>query len=154
VAGDVLTTTGMCRGVFPAASLRNPNIRKLMRDASGNRWRLAVIGAGMWWSSRQYPFTPLWNQNVFSRIKRAVEIPGFAVGGIRTPQEASELSRSGQADMIGIGRPFYAEPALAARFIAETAHWDTSPTDCESCNQCIVPQMLGMPGICYNPEVN
>ena len=60
----------------------------------------------------------------------------------------------GQADMIGIGRPFYAEPELAARFLAEAERPSATSTACESCNRCLVPQMLGMPGVCYNPEIH
>ena len=45
-------------------------------------------------------------------------IPVFAVGGIRTAAECHEILDSGAADMVGIGRPFYAEPDLAARVLA------------------------------------
>ena len=119
----------------------------------------------MWIASRRYPFKPVWNRDVFAAIKSAVTIPVFAVGGIRTPQEAAEILARGQADMIGIGRPFYAEPELAARFLAEGGSFQLDPhsvpstqatqqTACESCNRCIVPQMLGMPGVCYNPQIH
>ena len=55
--------------------------------------------------------------------------------------------------MIGIGRPFYAEPDLARRFLAAGSP-STAATACESCNRCVVPQMLGMPGVCYNPGIH
>jgi tRNA-dihydrouridine synthase len=108
----------------------------------------------MWLAARKYPFAPTWNRDVFAAVKAAVSIPVFAVGGIRTPQEAAEILARGQADMIGIGRPFYAEPDLAARFLAEVHAPSATTTACESCNRCIVPQMLGMPGVCYNPEIH
>ena len=103
------------------------------------------------------PFVPVWNRDVFAAIKAAVTIPVFAVGGIRTPQEAADILARGHADMIGIGRPFYAEPELAARFLAEGEAYATASaqsTACTSCNRCIVPQMLGMPGVCYNPRIH
>ena len=43
--------------------------------------------------------------------------PVFAVGGIRTADEVHEILDSGAADMVGIGRPFYAEPDLRRRIL-------------------------------------
>lgn len=51
--------------------------------------------------------------------------------------------------MVGIGRPFYAEPAVAARLLGR----DTGPLLCLSSNRCVPAQMLGMKGVCYNPDV-
>jgi hypothetical protein len=54
--------------------------------------------------------------------------------------------------MVGIGRPFYAEPDLARRIVGESSH----PSDsglCRNSNLCVPAQMLGMKGVCYNPEV-
>jgi len=79
-----------------------------------------------------------------------VSIPVFAVGGIRTADEVNTILDSGQADMVGIGRPFYAEADLAARILGD----DAGPTLCRNSNRCVPAQMLGMPGVCYNPEVN
>jgi 2,4-dienoyl-CoA reductase-like NADH-dependent reductase (Old Yellow Enzyme family) len=78
-----------------------------------------------------------------------VTIPVFAVGGIRTHDEAVQILDSGQADMIGIGRPFYAEPELPMRILGG----DTETALCESSNRCLPPQMLGMKAACYNPNV-
>lgn len=146
VAADALPTTAICRGDFPAASFENPRLRALLREASGSRLRWLATAAGMWIAARRYPFAPVWNRSVFAAVKRAVSIPVFAVGGIRTPAEAGAILARDEADLIGIGRPFYAEPDLARRFLAEAA----APCRCESCNRCIVPQMLGLPGVCYN----
>jgi 2,4-dienoyl-CoA reductase-like NADH-dependent reductase (Old Yellow Enzyme family) len=74
----------------------------------------------------------------------------FAVGGIRTPDEVRSILDSGEADMVGIGRPFYAEPDLAARILGA----GTEPVLCRNSNRCVPAQMLGMRGACYNPEVN
>ncbi len=51
--------------------------------------------------------------------------------------------------MVGIGRPFYAEPDLATRIL----DGDPGPRLCRSSNRCVPAQMLGMRGVCYNPEV-
>jgi 2,4-dienoyl-CoA reductase-like NADH-dependent reductase (Old Yellow Enzyme family) len=92
----------------------------------------------------------VWNRELFAAVSERVEIPVFAVGGIRTAGEVNEILDTGQADMVGIGRPFYAEPDLAARILAG----DQAPRACLSSNRCVPAQMLGMPGACYNPEVN
>jgi 2,4-dienoyl-CoA reductase-like NADH-dependent reductase (Old Yellow Enzyme family) len=78
-----------------------------------------------------------------------VSIPVFAVGGIRTAEEANAILDAGAADMVGIGRPFYAEPDLAERILAG----DGAPRLCRNSNKCVSAQMLGMRGVCYNPEV-
>ena len=51
--------------------------------------------------------------------------------------------------MVGIGRPYYAEPDLAERIL----EGDPGPRLCRNSNQCVPAQMLGMKGVCYNPEV-
>ena len=51
--------------------------------------------------------------------------------------------------MVGIGRPFYAEPDLASRIL----EGDGAPRRCRNSNRCVPAQMLGMKGLCYNPEV-
>lgn len=78
-----------------------------------------------------------------------MSIPVFAVGGIRTAAECDDILESHAADMVGIGRPFYAEPDLSARILGG----DTSPRLCRNSNHCVPAQMLGMRGTCYNPEV-
>ena len=79
----------------------------------------------------------------------APAFPCFAVGGIRTAAEAHDILDRGEADLVGIGRPFYAEPDLAARIL----DGDPGPGRCRNSNRCVAAQMLGMKGVCYNPEV-
>src|SRR5437763_43265 len=73
--------------------------------------------------------------------------PGFPRA---TEAEVHAILDDGQADMVGIGRPFYAEADLAARILGD----DPGPRLCRNSNRCVPAQMLGMPGVCYNPEVN
>ncbi|MFI5045075.1 MAG: NADH:flavin oxidoreductase, partial [Acidimicrobiales bacterium] len=54
-------------------------------------------------------------------------------------------------DLVGIGRPFYAEPDLAERILGPPA--DDHGRLCQNSNRCVAAQMLGMKGVCYNPEV-
>ena len=93
---------------------------------------------------------PVWNRGLVRRGEAArAGIPVFAVGGIRTAAEVRDILDAGDADMVGIGRPFYAEPDLAARILAG----DDGPRRCRNSNRCVAAQMLGMKGVCYNPDV-
>jgi len=92
----------------------------------------------------------VWNRALFAAASQHVGIPVFAVGGIRTSAEVRSILDSGEAAMVGIGRPFYAEPDLAERILAD----DEAPRLCRNSNRCVPAQMLGMRGVCYNPEVN
>lgn len=154
VIADMLPNTAICRGDFPKHTFRHKKLRQTMREAAGNAYRFYVIASAMWFSSRRYPFAPVWNRPVFSEIRKSVSIPVFAVGGIRSPQEAASILQNGEADLIGVGRPFYAEPNLPARFLAVSEGEAFPPLVCENCNRCIMPQMLGMAGVCYNPETH
>ncbi len=94
-------------------------------------------------------FQPVWNRALIAEAKRRVDIPVFAVGGIRTAAEVRDLLDRGDADLVGIGRPFYAEPDLAARIL----QGEDGPRRCRNSNRCVAAQLLGMKGVCYNPEV-
>jgi 2,4-dienoyl-CoA reductase-like NADH-dependent reductase (Old Yellow Enzyme family) len=146
--------------VFPDATLSrgdapdNLSTNKAMADrfakAATTRARRATIKAGYWWGGKRAPFTPVWNRDLFTAVSKQSGIPVFAVGGIRTAVEVSSILDAGHADMVGIGRPFYAEPDLAERILAG----DPGPRLCRNSNRCVPAQMLGMRGVCYNPDVH
>jgi len=48
-----------------------------------------------------------------------------------------------------MARPFYAEPELPARLLADAG----ASAVCDSCNNCAVPQVTGAPGVCRTPAV-
>jgi 2,4-dienoyl-CoA reductase-like NADH-dependent reductase (Old Yellow Enzyme family) len=98
------------------------------------------------------PFRPVWNRSRFRAVKPVVSIPVLAVGGIRTRAEVEQILDAGDADMVGIGRPFYAEPDLAGRILGTASDADDRGL-CQNSNLCVPAQMLGMKGVCYNPEV-
>ena len=140
----------LCRGGYPSSIDDTASIRKRYEEAlGGSKFKLRVLRWGYKRGARQYPFLPVWNRPFFTAAKTAVSIPVFAVGGIRTLDESLSILDAGEADMIGIGRPFYAEPELPARLLND----DHGPTLCESSNRCLPPQMLGMKAHCYNPNV-
>lgn len=146
---SVLPDTTLSRGAVPDSFWTNPGIAQRLRRAAPARRRRAVIKLGAWWGGRQAPFEPVWNRDLFRAVKRTVGIPVFAVGGIRTADQVDDILAAGDADLVGIGRPFYAEPDLAARILSHGA----GTGRCRSSNRCVAAQMLGMRGVCYNPDV-
>lgn len=147
---SVFPDTMLCRGDAPDSFWTNPGIAARLERAAPSRLRRATIKLGAWWGGRRAPFQPVWNRDLFRDVKARVSIPVFAVGGIRTGDEVRAIIDGGEADMAGIGRPFYAEPDLAARILESS---DTGVL-CRNSNRCVPAQMLGMRGACYNPEVN
>ncbi len=147
---SVLPDTTLARGDAPTNLRANKAMAERLRRAAPNRSRRASLRFGYWWAARRAPFKPVWNRELFAAVKATVPIPVFAVGGIRTAEEVNDVLDSGHADLVGIGRPFYAEPDLAARILAG----DGAPRACRNSNRCVPAQMLGMPGACYNPAAH
>jgi 2,4-dienoyl-CoA reductase-like NADH-dependent reductase (Old Yellow Enzyme family) len=146
---SVFPDTTLSRGGVPDALWTNPAMAERLRRAAPSRRRRLTLKAGAWLGGRRAPFAPVWNRDLFRTVTELVGVPVFAVGGIRTADEANAILDGGEADMVGIGRPFYAEPDLPARILAG----GTEPTRCVNSNRCVAAQMLGMKGLCYNPDV-
>ncbi|MES1943942.1 NADH:flavin oxidoreductase [Salinisphaera sp. PC39] len=76
-----------------------------------------------------------WLLERLAQVKAAVDLPVFAVGGIKDPTMAENALRSGQADMIAMTREQIADPEYA-RKLREGR--DDEITHCIRCNQgCI-----------------
>lgn len=146
---SVFPDTTLSRGGVPDSFWTNAGMARRLRAAAPSRRRRAVIEAGAWLGAQRAKFTPVWNRDLFGAVKRRVGIPVLAVGGIRTRAEAHAIVANGEADLVGVGRPFYAEPDVARRFLGA----DDGPVRCRNSNRCVPAQMLGMKGACYNPEV-
>jgi 2,4-dienoyl-CoA reductase-like NADH-dependent reductase (Old Yellow Enzyme family) len=146
---SVLPDTTLSRGGVPDAFWTNPGMKNRLAAAAPARGRRVAITLGARWGGRRAPFEAVWNRGLFSAVSLAAGIPVFAVGGIRTAEEVHGILDRGEADMVGIGRPFYAEPDLAGRILGG---W-SGPGLCRNSNRCVAAQMLGMKGGCYNPEV-
>ncbi|KDE60287.1 NADH-dependent flavin oxidoreductase [Halostagnicola sp. A56] len=71
--------------------------------------------------------------------------------GDSTDRTATSQSEPPACDMVGMARPFYAEPKLGARLLESDS--PVARVLCESCNNCTVPQVTGAPGICRTPSV-
>ena len=150
VTVSVFPDTTLSRGDAPDSFRTNTAMATRLRRAAPSRLRRMTLEAGLRWGARRAPFEPVWNRTLFTAASARVRIPVFAVGGIRTAAEVRSILDSNAAAMVGIGRPFYAEPDLAERILAD----DAAPRLCRNSNRCVPAQMLGMRGVCYNPEVN
>jgi len=144
---SVFPDTTLSRGDVPSSIWENASMRARFEQASPSKARRRAMMAAMWIGGKRSPFTPVWNRSLFVGAKRRVSIPVFAVGGIRTGAEARQIIDRGEADMVGFGRPFYVQDDLAAHVLAD------GHARCRNSNKCVPAQMLGMKGVCYNPEV-
>jgi 2,4-dienoyl-CoA reductase-like NADH-dependent reductase (Old Yellow Enzyme family) len=146
---SVLPDTTLTKGDIPASLWRNKTMKRRLHEAAPSRVQWGVLMAGYVVGSVRNPFRPVWNRDIFTETKRRLSIPVFAVGGIRTTSEINGILDAGDADMVGIGRPFYAEADLAARVLGGS----NEPRRCRNSNFCVPAEMLGMKGTCYNPAV-
>ncbi len=146
---SVFPDTTLSRGGIPTSLWRNKSMQTRFRKASPHRRDRAVLIAGYVFGGATARFKPVWNRSRFEATKAAVSIPVLAVGGIRDAADVDGILDGGQADLVGIGRPFYAEPDLAARILGGRPE----PGLCQYSNLCVPAQMLGMKGACYNPAV-
>lgn len=99
-------------------------------------------------------FEPGWRAYLAKAVKDAVSIPVMAVGVIRHPDQAEALLESGNQDIIGLGRPFIADPNWVAK--AQNGHPELIQR-CISCVACFETDetnaMAGQPCECsLNPR--
>ena len=149
---SVFTDTTLSRGGVPDSLWTNKGMAERFRRASPSAVRRGVIKGQSWLGGRRAPFAPVWNRSLFAAVKQRVSIPVLAVGGIRTGAEVRSILEGGEADLVGIGRPFYAEPDLPRRILGDGGA-EHEGGRCVNSNRCVPAQMLGMKGACYNPEV-
>ncbi len=71
-----------------------------------------------------------------ARIKRAVRVPVFALGGIRSLAVAERIVRDGRADLVSLSRPLIRDPFLVKHFREGLA----AKSECISCNKCFNPR--------------
>ena len=158
---SVFWDASIVRGAFPARAWADDRFD--YADAFGGTGRARLVAFGNWLESRAYDFEPAWNVDLCRAVRRAVDVPVLAEGGIRGRGEIDRLLGS-HCDAVGMARPFYAEPRLPARLIGadgarpgDGGDGDGVDPDarvaCESCNNCAVPQATGAPGVCRTPEV-
>jgi len=67
-----------------------------------------------------------------SKIKQAVTIPVFGLGGIRTFSVMERIIGEGKADLVSMSRSFIRDPFLVKRF----RDGEIQKSECISCNRC------------------
>ncbi|GAB6860110.1 NADH:flavin oxidoreductase [Haloplanus litoreus] len=148
VSGSVFWDMSIVRGAYPARAWHDEQFRAGYAAAFGGRLRAGLVAlanrAESWW----YDFDPAWNADLCRRVRDAVSVPVLCEGGIRDRSHIDALLGDA-CDMVGMARPFYAEPELPARLLAD----DRASAVCDSCNNCAVPQVTGAPGVCRTPAV-
>ena len=137
------------KGEFPERSWQEARFQEGYVEAFGSELRYRLVKAAARFNARDNDFKPGWNEEFCRRVRSRVEIPVLQVGGIRDRPQIDRLLESGACDMVGMGRPFYAEPMLAARIL----HDEDASVICENCNNCIPPQVVGESGVCRTPEI-
>ena len=71
-----------------------------------------------------------------ARVKRAVRVPVFGLGGIRTLAAAERIVHDGLADLVSLSRPLIRDPFLVKHF----REGRTAKSECVSCNKCFNPR--------------
>jgi 2,4-dienoyl-CoA reductase-like NADH-dependent reductase (Old Yellow Enzyme family) len=149
------------RGAFPERAWEAEDLQDDYAAVFGGEWQARAVQALNRLEGRWYPSEPGWNAAFCRAVREAVDVPVLCEGGLRERAHCERLlggeGASGDGagseqppacDMVGMGRPFYAEPRLPARLIAGEER-----VLCESCNNCTVPQAAGEPGRCRTPEI-
>ncbi|MDO4216304.1 MAG: NADH:flavin oxidoreductase [Bacteroidales bacterium] len=78
-----------------------------------------------------------WTTPIAALVKQAVSIPVATVGWIQTPERGEEILATGQADVIGYGRPLLADPDLPKK-----AATGEKVLLCTGCNKLCVGGLL------------
>ncbi len=147
VRTSVFWDASIVRGAFPGRAWDDEAFQEGYATAFGGRLRTRLLALGNRIQSWFYDFEPGWNEELCRRVSEAVSVPVLMEGGIRERGQIDRLLESGACDAVGIGRPFYAEPRLPARLLAG------GDAICENCNNCVIPQATGEPGVCRTPTV-
>ncbi|WP_121744168.1 oxidoreductase [Natronorubrum halophilum] len=164
VQTSVVWDMSIVRGEYPERAWANEGLQAEYDAAFGGPTHKRLVSVANRVQSLQYDFEPAWNADFCRRVRERVSIPVLAEGGVRerarmdrllgdSSGESSDGGESPACDMVGMARPFYAEPRLGARLLETGSEDDGSRVLCESCNNCTVPQVTGAPGICRTPDV-
>jgi 2,4-dienoyl-CoA reductase-like NADH-dependent reductase (Old Yellow Enzyme family) len=136
------------RGEYPERAWADDRFEDGYAEAFGSRRRARAVALLNRLQSRWFPTEPGWNADLCRRVRETVDVPVLLEGGLRDRERIDALLGDA-CDLAGMARPFYAEPRLPARLLAD----DGAAAVCESCNNCTVPQVTGAEGVCRTPEV-
>jgi 2,4-dienoyl-CoA reductase-like NADH-dependent reductase (Old Yellow Enzyme family) len=145
---SVFWDMSIVRGSSPDRAWTLEHLQAAYADAFGGRLRARAVAALNRLQARKFGRDPGWNETFCRRVRERVDVPVLLEGGLRDREQMDTLLGDA-CDMIGVGRPFYAEPRLPARLL-ETPDAEVL---CNSCNNCVVPQVTGEAGVCRTPAV-
>jgi 2,4-dienoyl-CoA reductase-like NADH-dependent reductase (Old Yellow Enzyme family) len=97
---------------------------------------MAEAGRGSVWAGLRSEADEGYFVDNAARIKAAVRVPVFGLGGIRTLAAAERIVEEGRADLISMSRPLIRDPFLIKHFHEGAA----ARSACISCNKCFNPR--------------
>jgi 2,4-dienoyl-CoA reductase-like NADH-dependent reductase (Old Yellow Enzyme family) len=96
----------------------------------------AEAGKGSMWEGLRSEEEEGYFVDSAAKVKAAVRIPVFGLGGWRTFKAMEKAVKQGRADFISLSRPLIKDPQLVRKFrIGEVGR-----SDCVSCNKCLNPR--------------
>ena len=135
------------RGKFPQRAWEATDLQHDYATVFGSPRRARVVKWLNRLESRWYDREPGWNAAFCRAVREEVDVPVLCEGGLRERAHCDRLLGE-SCDLVGMARPFYAEPRLGSRLLD-----DGNRALCESCNNCTVPQVTGEPGRCRTPAI-
>ena len=97
---------------------------------------MAEAGRGSVWPGQRSEAEEGYFVENAARIKRAVGVPVFGLGGIRTLAAAERMVADGRVDLVSLSRPLIRDPFLVRDFREGRAERSA----CVSCNKCFNPR--------------
>jgi len=156
------------RGAYPERAWSAADMQSGYAAAFGGTFRARVVSVLNRLQSRRFHRETAWNADLCRAVRERVDVPVLCEGGVREratcdrllggsgPEDRDPTGPGDQdpaCDLVGLGRPFYAEPRLGARLLGDGARERDARALCASCNNCTVPQVTGAPGRCRTPSV-
>ncbi|HOW85350.1 MAG TPA: NADH:flavin oxidoreductase [Candidatus Aminicenantes bacterium] len=93
---------------------------------------MAEAGLGSMWPGLRREEDEGYFVDAAARIKQAVRVPVFGLGGIRTLAAAERMVADGRVDLVSLSRPLIRDPFLVRNFREGRA----ARSGCVSCNKC------------------
>jgi len=97
---------------------------------------MSEAGLGSVWKGIRPPEDEGYFVDSAARIKAALKIPVFGLGGFRTFGMMERAVEQGKVDLISLSRPLIREPGLVKKFRLGEAQ----KSGCVSCNKCFNPR--------------
>jgi 2,4-dienoyl-CoA reductase-like NADH-dependent reductase (Old Yellow Enzyme family) len=148
VASSPFWDQSIIRGAFPERAWTEERFAEGYEAAFGGPFRTRLVRLTARVNAAMNGFEPGWNADLCRAVREVVDVPVFCVGGLRERPQMDRLLGDA-CDAVGVGRPFYAEPRLAARLLKTS----DAGVICANCNNCVVPQAAGEGGVCRTPSV-